>query len=63
MIGVSQSGDYLGHISGIDIDGICSGQPNMKLIAKSEIEQISLGINDKIGFPFLFPRIKNLTVL
>lgn len=61
-MGVSQSGDFLGHISGIDIDGICSEQPNMKLIAKSEVEQISLGITDKIGFPFLFPRITKFSI-
>ena len=44
ITGKSRSGDFLGYISGVDIEGICSGQPNKKLIAKSNIEQISIGM-------------------
>ena len=44
ITGKSRSGVFLGYISGVDIEGICSGQPNKKLIAKSDIEQISIGM-------------------
>ena len=44
ITGKSRSGDFLGYISGVDIEGICSGQPNIKLIVKSNIEQISIGM-------------------
>ena len=40
VTGISQSGDLLGYISGIDIDGICSGQYNKALLLKHDVEQI-----------------------
>ena len=44
VTGISQSGDLLGYISGMDIDGICSGQYNKALLLKHDLEQISNGM-------------------
>ena len=44
VTGISKSGDFLGYISGMDIDGICSGQQNKALLLKHDVEQISFGM-------------------
>ena len=41
ITGIDQHGDFLGYITGVDTDGICSGQDNKDLIEKSKIDQIS----------------------
>ena len=44
VTGISQTGDFLGYITGINIEnGICSAQKNSDLLSKYSVEQISSG--------------------
>ena len=44
VTGISQTGDFLGFITGINIEnGICSDQKNSNLLSKYSVELISSG--------------------
>ena len=44
VTGISQTGDFLGYITGVNIEnGLCSAQKNSDLLSKYSVEQISSG--------------------
>ena len=43
ITGTSQSGDILGFITGMPVDGVCSIPKNTQLLSKYSVEQISPG--------------------
>ena len=46
VTGISQSGDLLGFLTGVMMEGICSLRKNIKLLDKYGVEQISPGTNN-----------------